>query len=98
MPVEQHAPPAAGLTLARLRDRAHPHADRPGAYWPARENLPLLAQAVRGGRVHETRRAAGPAPLAVPAPHQPDGDAHGAANRPCLGTVRPAPPKTWGHL
>src|SRR5207302_476246 len=60
--------------------------------------VPVLAEAVRSGCVHQPGGAARRAALALPAAHQPDDDAHGAADRPCVGGVRPARQRAGGHL
>src|SRR5690242_19836236 len=61
-------------------------------------DLPVLAEAVRGRRLHEPCRSARRAAIAVPAPDEPHGHAQAAADRPRAGGVRPARERAGGHL
>src|SRR5947207_1684161 len=88
----------AALALARIRDRADRDADCPRVDRTAREDIPVLAQAVRCGRVHEPRGAPGRAAVAVPPADQLDGDPHLPTDRPGPRDVRPARQRAGGHL
>src|SRR4029077_13814923 len=98
VPVAEHAPLAGRAEDNRLRHRSDRDADRARAHRTAREDLPVLAEAVRGRRLHEPRRAPRGAAIAVPAADEPHGDAQVAADPPRAGGVRPARERAGGHL
>ena len=92
----QHPPAAGGLPEPGLRHRPDRDADRAGAHRPAGEDLPHVAAAVRRRRVHQSGGPARGAAVAVPAPHQPDGDAHLRADRLLPSSSSPASDGNWG--
>src|SRR6185503_7248279 len=96
--VAQHAPAPGGDARARLRHRSDRDTDHSRAHRAPREDVPVLAEAVRCRCVHEPGRSArGPA-IPVPPAHQPDGDTHGRADRSRARRVRPPRKRAGGHL
>src|SRR5439155_920370 len=81
-----------------LGPRADGDAHRTRPHRAAREDVPLLAEAVRERRVHEPRGAARRATVPLPVAHQPDGNPHRPADRPRPGGLRPARQRAGGHL
>src|SRR5436190_496093 len=93
-----HAATAGRHAVAGLRYRPDRDAHHSGPDRPAREDVPLLAQAVRCRRVHEPGGATRGAAVTVPPAHQPDGDPHGRPDRPRPRGLRAPRERAGGHL